>query len=467
MRSAPGTSVHNQNQHLRRAEDNHIVQFYEDPGFLFDVVVRFVEAGFQAGEPAVIIATEAHRAGFEQRLKAKGFDVERASEDGRLVLLDARETLATFMVGGLPDWSRFQRVLGEVLERSRRVAGGARVRAYGEMVDLLWKERNPQAALLLEDQWNELGKEHPFCLLCAYAMENFHTKDDAQAFQEVCSAHSHVVPTEKYSQAESREARLREVSILQQRAQALEAEIEHRKRIEKELLAALALRDDFLSIAGHELRTPLTVLQLQVQSLLGLAKETGDERLKEKLERARRQTERLTTLTDELLDVARLSTGQLTLRLEECDLSALVLDVLDRSAEAVAWSDCQLRVSVEEHVRGQWDRLRIEQVVTNLFSNALKYGAGKPVEVRVSAGKGRARLTVQDHGIGIPLKDQARIFDRFERAVSSRNYGGLGLGLWIARQVVEAHGGVIRVESEPGHGATFIVELSYSPGDRG
>jgi signal transduction histidine kinase len=467
MPSAPETSAHNQNQHPRRAEDNHIVQFYEDPAFLFDVVVQFLDAGFQAGEPAVIIATEAHRAGFAQRLTAKGFDVERACKDGRLVLLDARDTLARFMAGGLPDWSRFQRVLGEVLERIHRGARGACVRAYGEMVDLLWKDRNPQAALLLEEQWNELGKEHPFGLLCAYAMGNFRTKDDAQAFHAVCSAHSHVVPAEKYSQAESLDARLREVSILQQRAQALEAEIEHRKRIEKELLEALKLRDDFLSIAGHELRTPLTVLQLQVQSLLGLAKERGDERLKEKLERARRQAERLTTLTDELLDVARLSTGQLSLRLEECDLSALVLDVLDRSAEAVARSECQLRVSVEEHVKGHWDRFRVEQVVTNLLSNALKYGAGKPVEVRVNAGTGRARLTVRDNGIGIPLKDQARIFDRFERAVSSRNYGGLGLGLWITRQVVEAHGGVIRVESEPGHGATFIVELSFLPDDRG
>jgi signal transduction histidine kinase len=466
MTSALGSSARSQNPHPWRAEDSHIVQFYEDSTFLFDVVVRFLEAGFQAGEPAVLIATEVHRAGFEQRLKAKGFDVERAYDDGRLVVLDARATLSRFMVGGLPDWSRFQRVVGEVLEKSHRGAGGARVRAYGEMVDLLWQERNPRAALLLEEQWNELGKEHPFSLLCAYAMGNFRSREDEQAFHEVCSAHSHVVPTEKYSQAESLDARLREVSALQQRAQVLESEVEHRKRIEKELLDALRLRDDFLSVAGHELKTPLTVLQLHVHSLLGMAKARGDVLLKEKLEKARRQTDRLTTLTEELLDVARLSAGELTLRQEKCDLSALVRDVLDRCAEDVARSRCQLRVSVDEDVRGSWDRLRLEQVVMNLVSNALKFGAGKPVDVRVTADKGRARLIVRDNGIGIPLKDQIRIFDRFERAVSSRNYGGLGLGLWIARQVVEAHGGVIRVESEPGNGATFIVELSYRPGDR-
>ncbi|MFP2925382.1 ATP-binding protein [Pyxidicoccus sp. 3LG] len=463
MASALGASTSHLRELPQRAADSHVVQFYEDPAFLSDVVVRFLEAGFQVGEPAVVIATEAHRASFAQCLKVNGFDVEGACATGRLVLLDARETLTRFMVGGLPDWSRFQRVIGEVLERSHRSAGGARVRAYGEMVDLLWKERNPQAALLLEEQWNDIGKEHPFSLLCAYEMGNFRTQEDAQAFQAVCSSHTHVVPTEKYSRAESTDARLREVSVLQQHAQALQAEIEHRKRVEKELLEALKLRDDFLSIAGHELKTPLAVLQLQVHSLQGLAEARGDAVLKEKLARARRQTERLTVLTDELLDVARLSAGRLTLQREACDLSALVLDVVDRSAEAVARAECRLELLLAEDVKGQWDRTRLEQVVTNLLSNALKYGAGRPVEVRVSGERGRARLTVRDSGIGIPLKDQARIFDRFERAVPAGNYGGLGLGLWISRQVVEAHGGIIRVESEPGKGATFIVELSCLP----
>jgi len=142
-----------------------------------------------------------------------------------------------------------------------------------------------------------------------------------------------------------------------------------------------------------------------------------------------------------------------------------VLEVLDRSTEAAARAQCQLRMNLDEQVKGQWDWLRLEQVVTNLLSNALKYGGGYPVEVGVSAEEDRARLTVRDQGIGIPLKDQARIFNRLERAVSSRNYGGLGLGLWIARQIVEAHGGVIRVESEPGYGATFIVEVPFAAGE--
>ncbi|RKH60441.1 ATP-binding protein [Corallococcus llansteffanensis] len=444
------------------AGGSHRVQFYEDPAFLFDVVARFLEVGFQAGEPAVIIATEIHRKGFKARLKAMGFDVERALADGRLVLLDARETLAKLMVWGMPDEERFQQVIGPVLDKSLRGAGGRRVRAYGEMVDLLLRDSNPRAALLLEAQWNDLGRLHPFSLLCAYAMGGFQTQKDAQVFHDVCSAHAHVSPTEAYTQVQFEEQRLREVAALQQRSKALESEIEHRKRVEKELLAAVQLRDDFLAIAGHELRTPLTALQLQLHSLTGLVRDVENPRVKERLERAQGQAQRLGELTEELLDVVRLGAGRPQPVVEDCDLAELSREVVDRFAEAVTRSGCQLQVFAEEPARGRWERTRIEQVMTNLLSNALKYGAGQPVELWVKAGADRATLVVRDGGIGIPLEAQARIFDRFERAVSSSSFGGLGLGLWIARQVVEAHGGVIHVESEPGRGATFTVELPYS-----
>jgi signal transduction histidine kinase len=331
------------------------------------------------------------------------------------------------------------------------------------MVDVLFRDGQPQAALLLEEQWNQLTADYPFTLLCAYALGSFRTEADAQAFREVCAAHSHVVPTERYSESESGDARMREVCALQQRAVALEGEIEHRKRVERELVEALALREDFLSIAGHELKTPLTALQLQIHSLTSLATQLGDERYLPKLERSRRQVERLAKLTDELLDVSRLTAGRLSLHVEECDLAAIVMDALDRNAEAIARSGCRLRVLAEEPAPGRWDRGRVEQVVTNLLTNALKYGAGKPVEILLKRIKERWRLTVRDQGVGVALADQARIFDRFERANSSRNFGGLGLGLWITRQVVEAHGGVIRVESEEGAGATFTVEFPALP----
>ncbi|RYZ17802.1 MAG: histidine kinase [Myxococcaceae bacterium] len=452
-----------QRQHPSGGND-HRVQFYEDPSFLFDVVAKFLAAGFQAGESAVVIASEAHTKGCTARLKVLGFDVEPALEDGRLVLLDARATLARLMVDGLPDWSRFQQVIGGVLDRSHRAAGGRTVRAFGEMVDLLLKDKNPQAALLLEAHWNALGKTHPLGLLCAYALGGFQTQEDARVFHAVCGAHAHVIPTEAYSQVPAEELRLREVAALQQRSKMLEAEIEHRKRIEKELLVAVRLRDDFLSVAGHELRTPLATLQLQLHTLTRLARETGDARVQERLERVLQQAQRLGALTEELLDVVRVGEGRLALQTGRCDLAAIVLDVVDLSSEVVARSGCQLRVLAEQPIWGEWDRSRLEQVVTNLLSNALKYGAGRPVEVVVKASRDRAKLVVQDHGIGIPLDAQARIFDRFERAVPTSSYGGLGLGLWMVRQVVEAHGGGVRVESEPGAGATFTVELPYTKG---
>ena len=458
MSSAQGSTAQRQSP---PSEGDHHVQFYEAPSFLFDVVAKFLATGFQTGEHAVVIATEAHRNGFMAHLRAMGFDAERALADGRLVLLDARDTLTKFMVGGMPDWPRVQQVIGAILDRSHRASGGRKVRAYGEMVDLLLKDQNPQGALLLEEQWNELGRSYPFSLLCAYSLDGFQTQEDAGTFQQVCAAHTHVSPTEAYSQVAADDLRLREIAALQQRSKMLETEIEHRKRMEKELLTAVRLRDDFLAVAGHELRTPLTVLQLQLHSLMQQAQETGEPRLQERLSRAQKQVQRLVDLAEQLLDVVRIGGGRLTLQVGECDLSTLVQGVVERLDEAVIQSRCQLRVLVDQPVRGPWDEARLEQVVTNLISNALKYGAGRPVEVMVKASRDRATLVVRDRGIGIPLEAQARIFDRFERAVSASNYGGLGLGLWIARQVVEAHGGVIRVESEPGLGATFTVELPY------
>jgi signal transduction histidine kinase len=172
----------------------------------------------------------------------------------------------------------------------------------------------------------------------------------------------------------------------------------------------------------------------------------------------RRSADRLTRLVTSLLDISRIGAGRLDLEREETDLSEVTREVAERFQEEARRARCELRVDTTPAV-GFWDRLRLDQVVTNLLANALKYGAGAPIDVRVTAQDGRALLTVRDHGIGISEEDQRRIFQRFERAVSQRNYGGFGLGLWIVRQIVEAQGGAVRVESEPGHGSTFTVEL--------
>jgi signal transduction histidine kinase len=222
-------------------------------------------------------------------------------------------------------------------------------------------------------------------------------------------------------------------------------------------MRAVALRDEFLTVAGHELRTPLTALLLQAESLVGRGELTG--RDAERARRLYRQARRLVTLVDELLDVSRVRTGRLALHREALDLVALVSDHVARLTGESARPAPQIVLSATGAPHGHWDRTRLEQVVSNLVSNAIKYGAGEPVEVEVGAEADHAVLIVRDHGIGIAPEDQARIFGRFERAVSSRNYGGLGLGLWIARQIVEAHGGTIAVRSAPGQGAEFRVQL--------
>jgi two-component system OmpR family sensor kinase len=225
---------------------------------------------------------------------------------------------------------------------------------------------------------------------------------------------------------------------------------------EGELREALAMRDEFLSIAAHELRTPLTAMILQIESAL---RSDRDDQRKPKLERARRQAGRLTKLVDELLTVGRITSGRLELVREPLDLAEIVRDTVGRLRDSAAQNGSTLTCDVPATVPGSWDRMRIEQVVGNLVDNAIKYGGGAPITVTLTADAERAAIAVRDEGIGIDAEKLARVFDRFERAVSARHYGGLGLGLYIARQIVDAHGGTITVASTPGDGATFTVTL--------
>ena len=227
---------------------------------------------------------------------------------------------------------------------------------------------------------------------------------------------------------------------------------------------ALHARDDFLSIAAHELRTPLTALQLQLQSLnRRVTSVSATDAGKQKLEVAVRQAARLAGLTERLLDVSRIVGGRLKLDLEELDLSELIKEMADRFAPEAAQAGCTLDVEMAGPARGRWDRLRVEQIITNLLSNAFKYGRGAPVHVKLEQSASVAWVTVHDHGIGIAPQDLSRIFERFERAVTTRQYGGLGIGLYVARQIVEAHGGSIHVESQPGVGSAFTIELPVAP----
>ncbi|MGD0530336.1 MAG: PAS domain-containing sensor histidine kinase [Polyangiaceae bacterium] len=222
---------------------------------------------------------------------------------------------------------------------------------------------------------------------------------------------------------------------------------------------AVRLRDEFLSIASHELRTPLTALDLQVQSL---ADRTGqlDPRVATKIQRIRKSSVRLQALVEALLDVSRLATGRFTINRTDADLVELVVEVADRLAEAAAAAGCQVTVEKRAaHARGRVDTMRVDQVVSNVLENALKFGAGKPVRVVVDTEGSDAVVTVIDHGPGIREEDRERIFGRFERAAPSRHFGGLGLGLYVSREIVTAHGGSIVAGADGEGGARITIRL--------
>jgi signal transduction histidine kinase len=230
-------------------------------------------------------------------------------------------------------------------------------------------------------------------------------------------------------------------------------------RLYDEAQTAIRARDEFLSIASHELYTPITSLQLLLQGVKSGRVASSPETFASTIDLAERQTRKLTKLIGELLSVSRIRADRLDLLLEEVDMASVVRDVVERLGSEIARTRCALTVDVSRLVVGRWDRTRLEQVVTNLLSNATRFGAGRPIEVTVTQEGDTGRLVVQDHGIGIPADRLPRIFERFERGVSVREYGGLGLGLYIVREIVRAMGGTIRVESVVGVGSTFTVEL--------
>lgn len=262
--------------------------------------------------------------------------------------------------------------------------------------------------------------------------------------------------------------RKRSEDLLKMAYTNLEKRVEERTgelmKINDQLQEAVRTRDEFLSIASHELRTPLTPLKLQVQNFISnvrkkTIKDMPDERLQRMGDTCERALTRLTTLIDNLLDVSRINSGKLNLSMEDVNLQDLADEILDRYKYDIQSSGSVVTTEVKQPVIGYFDRLRIEQVFTNLLTNALKYGNKKPIRIEISKERGFAKIIFRDAGMGISASDFERIFERFERLADNTNVAGLGLGLFITKQIIEAHGGNIEVSSKESEGTSFTVWL--------
>lgn len=237
-------------------------------------------------------------------------------------------------------------------------------------------------------------------------------------------------------------------------------------RLVAELTQAVQARDAFIAIAAHELRNPMTPMLGYVEHILSVSRRPESKcppAIIAALERLANQIAEYIKRATALLDVSRITAGKLRAELSVVDLSAMMLKALHRHRAGAERSGCRLEPSIEGEVSGLLDELAVEQIADNLLSNAVKYGAGEPIEVSLARDGTTARLTVRDHGIGISVEDQVRIFGVFERVVTRREEGGFGIGLWVVRNLVDAMHGEIHVTSCPAEGSAFTVTLPLSP----
>jgi signal transduction histidine kinase len=454
------------------AHQNHIVQFYDDEDFLCDNVAAFLAAGLAAGEPVVVIATEAHRESFAKRIKLRGGDVERALVSGQLTMLDARSSLGLFMVDGAPDWQRFSAAIGGVIARAVEGSHGKRVRAYGEMVDLLWRDGNRQGAIALERLWNDLAERHSFSLLCAYVMGNFYRASDGDPFAEVCAAHTHVIPTETFTRLDDGEARLRAVSELEQRARSLENELVHRRELEAALREALLRETEarmeaernvrynemFAGMLGHDLRNPLGAISMGAHYISRVA---SGEKATRAATRILSSTERMARMIDQLLDFTRIRVGDgIALSRTRFDLAELCHRVKEEIEAGNP--DCAIEVALRGEIIGHWDYDRLLQVFSNLIGNAVHHGQqGSRVSISAEGRELRDVVVRVHNGGAVPAELMPVLFEPFRGGKQPKSRG-LGLGLYITRQILLAHGGDITAESDPDRGTTMRVHLPRS-----
>jgi signal transduction histidine kinase/ActR/RegA family two-component response regulator len=476
------------------ADSDHLVQFYEDDEFLLNSLFEYADAGLQNGDAVIAVATKPHLIGLEHRLSKKGHDLFALTSTNRYLPLDAAETLSKFMITSFPDPQLFRKVIGAVIERAGN--GNRRVRIYGEMVALLWADKKFDAAIRLEQLWNELATIHNFSLCCSYPIQEF-DPDVLQPLRAVCATHSVVVPAESYAAANNAHDRLAVITALQQKARALEHEIADRKKTEQQLResesqyrqlknqlqkqleereellqreqiarleaqSANRMKDEFLATVSHELRTPLTTL-FGWTRLLRTA-DLDKQSIGRALEAIERSVQAQKQIVEDLLDVTKIVAGKLRLKKISVELESVIHHAVDDVRSFAEAKKISFRIHLDSQVPPiEADPKRLHQIILNLLSNAIKFTQDNgSIEITVALVNSNVEIAVADQGEGITAEFLPFVFDRFSQADSTttRKHGGLGLGLAIVRHLVELHSGTVRAESPgPNQGSIFTVSL--------
>jgi signal transduction histidine kinase len=433
---------------------NHSVQFYSEDSFLVETTSRFLAGALGDGNAAIVVANPAHRVSIARRLQTMGLDMPGARSHGRYVELDAEETLRRITVDGWPDSELFSKIVGDTLTQARAACreGQQGVAVFGEVVDLLCAEGRLDAAIRLEQLWNELLQTHAVALRCGYSLGRFHQETHAGALQQVCAHHSEVFPAEGYLELENEPARLRYVTRLQQEAEALKTEIRERQRAQEALVHAekgAALGRLAASIA-HEINNPLTSLTnllylLQAQPAL-------DPTARHYASLADQELRRIARITKQMLGFYRESPTPVACKLSEIADSILELYEAQLSKNSIT---VQREYADEGVIEGFPAEMR--QLFANLIGNAIEAAGNQgKIRVRISGARnwtdpGRAgvRVSIADNGAGIAAENRQRIFDPF---FTTKGESGTGLGLWVSQGIVHKHHGSIRFRSNTERG---------------
>lgn len=447
-------------QQLARAGlGDHLCLIYENAEEQMAAVVPYMRQGLERNELCIYIADDRTLDEVRAALECGGIDVDAELASGRLAFATKREA---YLKSGKFDPNSMLEYLAAIAADALE-KGYTGFRVTGEMTWGLGSECGCDRLMEYEALLNNYFPGSKATAICQYNKNRF----SPEMIRDVLRTHPVAILGEEVCDNlyfETPEMILGHECASKRTDWMIDGLRRHRKT-ERSLQKAIELRDEFLSIASHELNTPITSLKLQTQGLQRLLSKNGEhatiprEKLQKTLDTTERQVSRLSKLISNLLDVTRIGSGRMSLEPEDVDLADLIADVVDRTSDQARASGSVIKLNVSEPITGNWDRFKLEQVFLNLLTNALKFGSGKPVEVSLSSTGEKAVVSVRDQGIGIEAEDLSRIFERFERAVCASTVSGLGLGLFIAREIVETHGGMIRVESAPDEGSTFLVEL--------